>query len=237
MKKKILIGSIIAVVLLTLVSFSSVVGYSSVKNNPENTIITDEWDFEYCKDYLFETIVEIANNPEAKELINSNNPNLFSTNSDFRYNPMVPLRRNDNRLSVESLEILYNNGLTLIDKLDEDKGSEILSSMEFENSEFYEQLYTIIMSDDELSERVNSLIEMNEKSELVDFGPPIFCGILGVMNIVVFLILELIVNIGHLFPYWGFIYTFFALFVYLPIMILWSPFEFLYILLCVGFPI
>ena len=34
MKKKILIGSIIAVALLTLVSFSSVVGYSSVDKNP-----------------------------------------------------------------------------------------------------------------------------------------------------------------------------------------------------------
>lgn len=33
MKKKILIGSIIAVVLLTLVSFSSVVGYSSVNSD------------------------------------------------------------------------------------------------------------------------------------------------------------------------------------------------------------
>ena len=33
MKKKILIGSIIAVALLTLVSFSNVVGYQSVKNN------------------------------------------------------------------------------------------------------------------------------------------------------------------------------------------------------------
>jgi len=44
MKKKILIGSIIAVVILTLVSFSSVVGYSSVKSNPSNTIITDEYD-------------------------------------------------------------------------------------------------------------------------------------------------------------------------------------------------
>jgi len=44
MNKKILIGSILAVVLLTLVSFSSVVGYSSVKSNPSNTIITDESD-------------------------------------------------------------------------------------------------------------------------------------------------------------------------------------------------
>ena len=34
MKKKILIGSIIAVVILTLVSFSSVVGYNSVESDP-----------------------------------------------------------------------------------------------------------------------------------------------------------------------------------------------------------
>ena len=34
MKKKILFGSILAVALLTLVSFSSVVGYSSIDKNP-----------------------------------------------------------------------------------------------------------------------------------------------------------------------------------------------------------
>ena len=37
MKKKILIGSIIAVVILSLVSFTSVVGYNSVENNPDAT--------------------------------------------------------------------------------------------------------------------------------------------------------------------------------------------------------
>jgi hypothetical protein len=41
MKKKILIGSIIAVSLLTLVSFSSVVGYNSVKNTQEENIQYD----------------------------------------------------------------------------------------------------------------------------------------------------------------------------------------------------
>ncbi len=42
MKKKILIGSILAVALLTLVSFTSVVGYSSVENNPDATPIEFE---------------------------------------------------------------------------------------------------------------------------------------------------------------------------------------------------
>ena len=43
MKTKILIGSIIAVALLTLVSFSSVVGYNVVKDTQEE-IITDEYE-------------------------------------------------------------------------------------------------------------------------------------------------------------------------------------------------
>ena len=38
MKKKILIGSILAVALLTLVSFSSVVGYSSVKSDLDTSV-------------------------------------------------------------------------------------------------------------------------------------------------------------------------------------------------------
>ena len=42
MKKRILVGCIIAVVLLTLVSFSSVVGYNSVESNPDATPIEFE---------------------------------------------------------------------------------------------------------------------------------------------------------------------------------------------------
>ena len=41
MKKKILIGCILAVALLTMVSFSSVVGYNSVKNTQEENIQYD----------------------------------------------------------------------------------------------------------------------------------------------------------------------------------------------------
>ena len=126
MKTKLVVGSIIAVVLLTLVSFSSVVGYNSVKNTQEE-IITDEWDFEYCKDYLFETLVEISNNEDVKGLINSNNQNLFPTNSNNRMS-----------LSVEKLDFLYNLGIKLIDRLGEDKVTEILASVEIANPEVYE---------------------------------------------------------------------------------------------------
>jgi len=66
MNKKILIGSIIAVVLLTLVSFSSVVGYSNVKSNPSNTIITDEYDNPTPIQFVLQLIAKLRNHKEIQ---------------------------------------------------------------------------------------------------------------------------------------------------------------------------
>ena len=186
MNKKILIGSIIAVALLTLVSFTSVVGYQSVKNTQEE-IITSEYDFEYCKDYLFETFVEISNNEDVKDLINSNNQNLLPTNSNHRL--LMPFRRNTNKLSVEHLDFLYNIGLKMIDRLGEEKVLELIKSVKIANPEVYEELDAILMSNEELSERIFTLNEMNAKSEEFVWGFPIICGILLIIFVIPFVIL------------------------------------------------
>jgi len=179
MNNKILLGSIIAVVILTLVSFSSVVGYSSVESNPDNTIITDEWDFEYCKDYLFETLVEISNNEDVNDLINNNNQNLFPTNSNHR--TFFPLRKNTNELSVEHLDFLYNIGIKLIDRLGEDKFAEIMETVSIDKPDFTDELDKIIMGDSELVERISTLNKMNGE-EITDFEDnPIICSIIGVI--------------------------------------------------------
>ncbi len=68
MRKKILIGSIIAVALLTLVSFSSVVGYSSVKSNPSNTIITDEYDNPTPIQLVFQLISKLRNHKDIQNV-------------------------------------------------------------------------------------------------------------------------------------------------------------------------
>jgi len=68
MNKKILIGSIIAVVLLTLVSFSSVVGYSSVKSNPSNTIITDESDSYTPIILVLQLIAKLRNHKDIQNI-------------------------------------------------------------------------------------------------------------------------------------------------------------------------
>jgi len=68
MKKKILIGSILAVVLLTLVSFSSVVGYSSVKSNPDNTITTDEYDNPTPIQLVLQLIAKLRNHKDIQNV-------------------------------------------------------------------------------------------------------------------------------------------------------------------------
>jgi len=195
MKKKILIGSIIAVVLLVLMSFSSVVGYSSVKNT-QKEIITSEYDFEYCKDYLFETLVEISNNEDVNDLLNSNNQNLFSTNSNQR--TFFPFRRNTNKLTVEKLDLLYNIGLKLIDRLGEEKVVELMESISIDKPEFADEVDTIIMSNDDLKERIYTLNKMNsEEVSIADFmDNPIICGIL-----IVFSFISLIPTIVVVLPF------------------------------------
>ena len=68
MNKKILIGSILAVALLTLVSFSSVVGYNSVKSNPSNTIITDEYDNATPIQFVLQLITKLRNHKDIQNV-------------------------------------------------------------------------------------------------------------------------------------------------------------------------
>jgi hypothetical protein len=199
MKKKILIGSILAVALLTLVSFSSVVGYNVVKNTQEE-IITDEWDFEYCKNYLLETLVEISNNEDVRDLINSNNKES---------------------VSVEHLEFIYNMGLKMIDRLGENKVLEIIETTSIDKPDYANELYTIIMGNDELKERIYTLNEMNVKSDTLDWEFPIICGILNLILAVCLLIMSPVNFICEIFLYTGnMILAFLIAIIFSPISII-----------------
>jgi len=229
MKKKILIGSIIAVVILVLVSFTSVVGYSSVKSNPDNTIITDEWDFEYCKDFLFETLVEISNNEDVNDLINSNNQNLFSTNSNHK--TFFPLRKNINKLTVEKLDFIYKIGLRLIDRLGEEKVAEIMETISIDKPEFTDEIDTTILGNDELRERIYTLNEMNEEEiSILDFTDnPIICGILAV----IFFVLLCIITPINIFLD-GILAPLGAYYLYMFIFLIFSPIYFFAIVIGIS---
>jgi len=224
---------------LTLVSFSSVVGYNSVKNIQEE-IITDEWDFEYCKDFLFETIVEISNNEDVNDLTNSNNQNLFPTNSNHRN--LFPFRRNTNKisLSVEHLDLLYNMGLRIIDRLGEEKVAEIMETRSIDKSEFADEFDTIIMGNGDLKDRIYTLNEMNAKSDTLEQGSnPIICVLISIIFLPVMLIAEILDQIIGII---GYTFLFLAGFVAVILVVYWNIFVVPYIVLddifdCGIFPI
>jgi len=68
LKIQLFIGSILVVVLLTLVSFSSVVGYSSVKSNPSNSIITDEYDSYTPLELALQLIAKLGNHKDIENV-------------------------------------------------------------------------------------------------------------------------------------------------------------------------
>ena len=173
MNNKTIIISIIAVSLLTLVSFSNVVGYNTVKTSHEE-LIESKYSFDECKDYLFQTIVEISENPEIKDIIKSN------------YKPqrtILPFRRNNADLKVEHLELLYKIGLKIMDRLGEEQVKDLMENLESEKPEFADDLESVVMGNDELRERIYTLNKMNS-GELytTDFeDTPIICLIAVVL--------------------------------------------------------
>ena len=171
MNKKIFLWIICAIALITLVDLSNVVGYQTVKQSQEELIQSD---FEYCKEYLFETIIQILKNPDIKDMINSN------------YKPqrtIMPFRRNNMDLKLEHLELLYNMGLKMLDKLGRDKIEELMENKDIEKPDIIKKMDTIIMDNDELRERIYTLNEMNVKSETLDWEFPVLCIITAIMII------------------------------------------------------
>jgi len=107
MKKKILIGSILAVALLTLVSFSSVVGYSSVKSNPSNTIITDEYDSYTPIQLVFQLISKLRNHNDIQN-VETEDEILQIIEGDEKLNAIVEKLKNFDCGCEEDTTRLWN---------------------------------------------------------------------------------------------------------------------------------
>jgi hypothetical protein len=185
--------------------------------------IATELDIE-PKDYLFQTIMDIASNPEVKELFEQYDYDLFSMDIDrivyrklFLSNPRLTFNTLFTKpsMSVEYLDKCYNNGIEITDVLGEDKVLEVIENVEVTDSKWLDELYNIISKDEELSSRLETLKEMNNEINPI-LGFPIICSILEFLILPYFILYELIevfidfyfislflafiVAIG--FPYW-----------------------------------
>ena len=144
------------------------------------------------KDYLFKTIIDIANNPDVKELFEQYKPDMFKVDIDrsvyrkiFFRNPRLLINTLFTKptMSIEYLNRCYNNGIEITNIIGEDKVIETIENVEVTDRKLLDELNNIISKDEELSSRLETLKEMNKE---LDYGHyPILCSILILVTLVV----------------------------------------------------
>ena len=184
------------------------------------------------KDYLFQTIIDIANNPDVKELIEQYDNDLFKVNIDRSVYRKLMLRNprllfntlfTKPSISVEYLNKCYNNGVEITNILGEDKVSEIMENVEVTDRKLFDEFKNIITKDEELSNRLEILKEMN-KEQYINSEYQIICSVamlLVIFSVAVLAIFELIFTIPIYILYYIGIPLSISL---IPYLIITSPF-------------
>jgi len=113
-----------------------------MSNNPEIKLLTEQYKNDFLKFDIDKGIYK---------KISNRNPRLFS-NIIFT----------KPSLSIEYFDICYEMGIDIIRFIGEDKVFEIIESFEFPNKEFYYKINNIISKDEELSNGLATLKEMNK---------------------------------------------------------------------------
>ena len=161
------------------------------------------------KDYLFQTIIDIASNPDVKNLIEQYEDDWKHNNGFLNYdidrnfyrkiffrNPWLfsSLIFTKPSVTYKYLESAYEQGCKIVNTLGEDKALEMIESIKINNPEVLEELNNIIMSNDELSNRLTILEEMNKelKPDIPLEYNPVVCAILTIILSPVLLLIALI---------------------------------------------
>lgn len=144
------------------------------------------------KEFLFQTIIDIANNQEIEYLLDQEKNNGFLL--DFDYNLRSVYRkvlfRAPNLLrsliftkptvTHDYLNFVYEQGCELINIIGEDKALEIIESIKINNPTFSNGLSNIIENNEEIKNKITEIKLMNQ--ELNPSSPfegyPLICAIL-----------------------------------------------------------
>ena len=147
------------------------------------------------KDYLFQTIIKIANNPDVTSLLERYNHELFTSDYDYKSVFSQLLFKKPGLLlgflctkpyiTFDYLDKCYNKGIEITKIIGENKALEMIESIKKSKQSDLDEMNNIILNNEELSERIEILKEMNK-----EFSPitpsqynPIICGILILITI------------------------------------------------------
>jgi hypothetical protein len=213
--KKVLVFTVVALFLgLGVYPSIAVEPISSTKNIFEKEI--EQYTLTDSKDFLFQTILDIADNPEVKGLLNLNeedwkNDNLYiSWNLDSKGlfqkllfkkpTTLMSILFTEPSMTHNYLDFSYSIGCELIKVLGEEYVLDIINSAEINDPEIFDDLKTSLLNDEELSAKIATLEGMNEE---LDISRPFsnystICKILLVLYLV-YLIRSIIVIYFHKF--------------------------------------
>ena len=143
------------------------------------------------KDYLFQTIIDIANNPDVQELFKEYGHDIFVLNYAHETiykqvlfkNPrlLFSMLFNKPKMTIDYLDKSFYQGVELVNIIGEDAVKGIIQSIEIINPTLLEEIITIIGANVELNNKVIKLKEMNNElssDEFINDYPPIICNLL-----------------------------------------------------------
>ena len=201
-------GLAVAVILL----FLGLAIQPSIAVQPETEIEVEP------KDYLFQTIIDIANNPEVKKLFKQYKYDLFEVDIDkgvyrklLSRNPRLLFDTLFTKPSITSeyLDKCYNNGVEITNIIDEDKVLEIMENVEITDTKLFDGLNDILNNKD-LAERLETIKKINKETNSntpIWDNYPIICSIMFLILIIFFIPLVLWGTIMDIFGKESIIWT------------------------------
>lgn len=125
------------------------------------------------KDYLYETIIAISNNPDVQNLFEEHKNNIdFEFNNKYIFRQLLfrspeifwPMVFTKTKTTTQYLDVSYNQGIEIVNIFGEEMALDMLDSVEITYSQLLDDLNNIIENDEELSNRVSTLIELNNET-------------------------------------------------------------------------
>jgi hypothetical protein len=125
------------------------------------------------KEYLFQTIIDIAYNPDIQSLLDQSNNDLYRAKIDKSIyrdllfsNPrfLFSVFLIKPSMTIKYLDNCYNKGIEITRILGEERVLNIIESIEIEDKEVLDEVKRIITNNKELSSKISFLSELNDYS-------------------------------------------------------------------------
>ena len=189
-------GSILAIVLLILGSFTNMVGYQTVQASNQKIISTEV----NPKELLFQTIVDMANNKEIQRIVFKAQMNR----GIFFHSKIKLLLFRSPVFTMNQLRKMYVIGLFLSKTISKSKIHSMVTQYQINNPGLQKQITAVIEKDATLKEEITQLSALrcdceNESLKLWHF--PVVCVILlPLRNLAMFASLLIEKLTGNYFP-------------------------------------